>query len=112
MMAPAIIIQWGYSQSLSKCSIKGQPPGKSECSDRDGSTKRHFPKSRSVSWQMWRSETQKSNGRSDFTDCSYSRRRYFERLPTAERTGAARISTATRGVNSDPRLGSRLLDRH
>src|SRR6266404_6607950 len=35
--------------------------GKSECSDRDGSTKRHFPKSRSVSWQMWRSETQKSN---------------------------------------------------
>jgi hypothetical protein len=26
MMAPAIIIQWGYSQSLSKCSIKGQPP--------------------------------------------------------------------------------------
>src|SRR5467141_2064891 len=31
--------------------------GKSECGDRDGSTKRHFPKSRSVSWQMWRSET-------------------------------------------------------
>lgn len=55
------------------------------------------------------SETQEQDGRSDFADCGYSRRRYLERLPAA---GAARVPAATRGVNHDPRSGSRLLDRY
>jgi hypothetical protein len=61
-----------------------------------------FPKGCFISREVWRLETQESDGRSHSAHCGHSRRRHFERLPAAGSSCSARIPTATRSVDYDP----------